>query len=353
MSLPVLRKLKELVEAGVTAIGPRPEEDTGLTNFPRCDAEVKKIAAELWGDCDGSAVKQRRAGKGRIVWGMTAREVLAADGVKPDFEFSADQADAFLDYIHRSTPEADIYFVVNRLGRAEGARCTFRVAGKRPELWDPLTGNIRDAAAFTQADGRTTLPLEFAPYGSLFVVFRKPIPPSAAGTAGRNFPVLGETQEIAGPWTVRFDPKWGGPASVEFARLESWTKRPEAGIRYYSGTAVYRKVFDLPEALRKPGRRVMLDLGDVKQIAAVRLNGRDLGVLWAMPMRLDVTEAMKPAGNVLEVEVTNFWPNRLIGDAALPPEKRLTRTTVPMKPDTPLLDSGLLGPVVLQAAETQ
>jgi hypothetical protein len=283
---------------------------------------------------------------------MTAREVLAADGVKPDFEFSADQADAFLDYIHRSTPEADIYFVVNRLGRAEGARCAFRIAGKRPELWDPLTGGIRDAAAFTQADGRTTLPLEFAPYGSLFVVFRKPIPPSAAGTAGRNFPVLGEPQEIAGPWTVRFDPKWGGPESVEFARLESWTKRPEAGIRYYSGAAVYRKVFDLPEALRRPGGRVMLDLGDVRQIAAVRLNGKDLGVLWAMPLRVDVTEAAKPAGNVLEVEVTNFWPNRLIGDSALAPEKRLTRTTVVLKPDAPLLDSGLLGPVVLLAAQS-
>jgi hypothetical protein len=351
MPVEVLRKVKALVEAGATVIGPRPEQDTGLKDYPRCDETIRALAAEVWGDCDGQAVKAHRAGKGRIVWGKTAREVLAADGVKPDFEFAAGRPDAFLDYIHRRDGETDIYFVANRLGREEEAQCTFRVAGKAPELWDPLTGRIRNAAAFRQADGRTTLPLEFAPYGSIFVVFRRPIAPSAAGAAGRNSPVLSEPHEIAGPWTVKFDPKWGGPESVQFARLESWTKRPEAGVRYYSGTAVYRKVFDLPEALRTSGRRVMLDLGDVKQIAAVRLNGRDLGVLWAMPLRVEATEAAKPAGNVLEVEVTNFWPNRLIGDAALPPEKRLTRTTVALKADTPLLDSGLLGPVVLQAAE--
>ena len=352
MPLEVLCKLKDLVEAGATVIGPRPEEDTGLTNFPQCDEEIRKIAAELWADCDGQAVKEHRAGKGRIVWGKTAREVLAADGVKSDFEFSAAQAGAFLDYIHRRDAGVDIYFVVNRLGRPEEARCTFRVSGKAPELWGPLTGRIRDAAAFKQADGRTTLPLEFSPFGSLFVVFRRPIPPSAAGTASCNFPVFSGPHEIAGPWTVKFDPKWGGPESVEFAHLENWTKRPEAGIRYYSGAAVYRKVFDLPESLRQPASRVMLDLGDVRQIAAVRLNGRDLGVLWAMPMRVDVTEAVRPTANELEIEVTNFWPNRLIGDAALPLEKRLTRTTVALKADTPLLDSGLLGPVVLQSAQS-
>ncbi len=123
-------------------------------------------------------------------------------------------------------------------------------------------------------------------------------------------------------------------------------ERAEDGIRHYAGTAVYRTRFDVPQGLRGSGDRLVLDLGGVKHLAAVRLNGKPLGVLWAVPFRVDVTDAVKPAGNVLEVEVTNFWPNRLIGDAALPAEKRVTRTNVTtFDKDSPLHPSGLLGPV--------
>ena len=166
----------------------------------------------------------------------------------------------------------------------------------------------------------------------------------------KNFPTLKPLAEIAGPWKVSFDPKWGGPGSVVFETLEDWTKRPEPGIRYYSGTATYRKAFDLPETSRGRNARIHLDLGRVKNLAAVRLNGKDLGVVWTAPWRVEITEAVKPTGNRLEIDVVNLWPNRLIGDAALPPEKRLTKTNVTTyKKDSPLLPSGLLGPVVLQA----
>jgi hypothetical protein len=191
------------------------------------------------------------------------------------------------------------------------------------------------------------LPLELAPHGSLFIVFRRAIASRAAGAASRNFPVYSEAHELAGPWRVRFDPHWGGPADAEFTELVSWTTRPEEGIKYYSGTATYRQTFDLPPELRRPGVRIALDLGEVKHLAQVRLNGKDLGSLWTKPFRVDITGAVAPAGNALEIDVVNLWPNRLIGDAALPPERRHTQTNIVYKKDAPLIESGLLGKVRL------
>jgi len=347
ISLAVLRKLEALVAAGATVIGPKPEHATGLTDYPHCDEEVKRFAGALWGEDDGASVTEHRFGKGRVIRGATAREVLQADGEPPDFEHSGD-ADTLLDYIHRRDGETEIYFVANRSNRLEEVACTFRVAGKQPELWDPLTGATRPAAVWSPAGGRTTLPLEFAPYGSLFVVFRKPAQAGPADAAARNFPKCAPRLEIAGPWTVRFDPRWGGPASVEFPALVSWTLRAEEGLRYYSGTATYQTSFDLPDALRQPDCRLILDLGRVKELAEVRLNGKNLGVLWAFPFRVDVTGALGPAGNRLEIDVVNFWPNRIIGDQALPEEKRFTRTNITkLTARTPLMESGLLGPVTL------
>jgi hypothetical protein len=286
--------------------------------------------------------------------------VLAVDGLKPDFDYRPrsnptahdPQPPAILDYIHRATEDTDIYFIASPTNCWEEADCTFRVSGKTPELWDPVSGVIRMAAAFTKSDGRTTLPLRFAPYGSMFVIFRKSATQPARAAAHGNFPNLSSPQEITGPWTVQFDLKWGGPASVVFEQLVNWTQRPEEGVRHYSGTATYRKTFEVPEALRGQGRRLTLDLGDVRNLAEVRLNGKNLGVLWALPFRVDVTDAIKPTGNSLEIEVVNFWPNRIIGDDSLPPEKRFTRTNIrKLTKDTPLMDSGLLGPVRLLVEE--
>ena len=351
MPVEVLRKLTELVTAGATVVGPKPIRDPGLRNHPECDAEVRKLAHNLWGDVDGTNVTQRRVGLGQIVWGRKLREVLAQSGVSPDFEASG--KDVSLDYIHRAAGEAEIYFVANRRPRPAQCDCTFRVTGKQPELWDAVTGQIRPAVAFRQSRGQTTVPLEFGPHGSLFVVFRELIATAAAGAASRNFPVFTNAQEITGGWTVTFDPKWGGPESADFDRLISWTRRPEAGIRYYSGKATYRHTFDLPEAFREPGRQIALDLGVVKNLAAVRLNGQSLGVVWTAPFRLDITSAVRPVGNRVEIDVVNLWPNRLIGDAALPPQQQLTRGNVKLAKDQPLLESGLLGPVTLSVTVSE
>ena len=224
---------------------------------------------------------------------------------------------------------------------------------------------IRDLPEWHEENGRTAVPLAFAPRQSWFVVFRR----KAEGGGlkqQKNFPKLQPIAAIAGPWQVSFDPKWGGPGQATFETLADWTKRPEDGIRYYSGTAVYRKQFRLPASV--PGRRLLLDLGTVKNVARVKVNGRNMGVVWTAPWRVEITGAVRQGANGLEIEVANLWPNRLIGDATLPKDRRFTETNVRTydtmasgtygcpkcrarkKSGQPaaLLSSGLLGPVTLQ-----
>ena len=366
MPIEVLSKLKALVSAGMTLIGPKPEKAPGLKDYPTCDQQVKAMADELWGDCDGKTVTEHTFGKGRVVWGKTVRDVLLAAGVKPDFTIADAQPGAFLDWIHRSTDDAEIYFIANRNNRAEKATCTFRVTGKQPEIWDPVTGEARDLPQFrSAADGGTEVSLAFAPHQSCFVVFRPPmvgtvrrtVRGAPGGRALPNFPELKPVLELTGPWTVTFDPKWGGPSKSEdggqrseivFQTLEDWTLRPEEGIRYFSGTATYRKSFDwsrpdLSSDLRPP---ISLSLGVVHNLAHVRLNGKDLGVVWCAPWQVDISKAIRAGSNELEIDIVNLWPNRLIGDGKLPPEKRLTQTNIDgyYKGEHKLLPSGLLGP---------
>ena len=371
-----LRKVRDLVREGATVIGKKPQRSTGL----RGDEEVTQMAAELWGG--------QRTGKGRVIAGRAARQVLAADGLKPDFEFTA-QPGANLDYIHRRTPEADIYFVSNQGDRPEVIDAIFRVTGKAPELWFPETGEIRGQAFFRATDdGRTTLPLPLHAYGSAFVVFRKPAGEHfialakdgrAAAVAvwidgnraaslvgaepgqyrlthstGRSVtvtvPPAPEPRIIAGPWNVRFAPGWGAPAAVLFESLASWTQHPDAGVKYFSGTAAYEKEIEVAAELLQPHHALELDLGDVRELAEVILNGRNLGILWKPPRRVDITGVVHPGKNRLEIRVTNLWPNRIIGDQFLPEPQRLTRTNIrKFTKESPLLPSGLLGPVVLRS----
>lgn len=352
MPVEVLEKLAELVKAGATVIGPRPEKDPGLRGYPESDARIQKLGAELWGDCDGVNVKEHAFGQGRVVWGKPIRDVLTASGVTPDFSVGGAQPDTFLDWIHRSAGDTEIYFIANRNNRAETATCTFRVRGKQPELWDPVTGTQRDAGAFSQGAEGTTLTLELPSYGSQFVVFRRAIATDAVGKEKSNYPHLTPVLEIKGPWEVTFDPAWGGPSAVEFPELVDWTQRPEDGIRFYSGKATYIKSFTLTEAQLAGKSGLSLDLGDLNNVAEVRLNGKPLGVLWTKPYRVALGDAAKAGSNSLEIDIVNLWPNRLGGDKLLAPEKRFTRTNQalyykwPRKP----LPSGLLGPVTLQTA---
>jgi len=359
MSPEVLRKISALVEAGATVVGPRPRRSPSLKDYPACDQDVKTSADRLWGtSAEGSngvreqggntPASEHTYGKGRIVSGKKIEEVLEGQGILPDFACEGSN----LDYIHRATDDTDLYFVANYNKGGAKAECTFRVSRRQPELWDPVTGHRREAVAFTQTrDGRTRVPLELPLHGSLFVVFRKPIARGRQGRGSSNFPTFSPFMEVKSPWTVKFDPQWGGPESVEFSELVDWTKRPEEGIKYYSGKATYVKTFELNGgAPRHAGSRMYLNLGELNNVAEVRLNGQELGVLWARPFRVEISGAVKSGKNELEIDVVNLWPNRLIGDAGLPVEKWFTKTNMrKYTKDSPLMPSGLLGPVVLES----
>ena len=339
LSMPVLEKIKALVSDGATVIGPQPVRVETLANYPAADAALAVLAADVWA----------HPGAGRVIAGKTAREVLLADGVPPDCQFNDGAPDANFDYIHRQSDAADIYLVTSRTNVPVSATVTFRVAGKAPELWNAVTGAHSFAASYNETNGRTVVPLDFTPCGSWLVVFRAP----AAGhpaTASANQSVFKPVQSLAGPWRVKFDPRWGGPENTVFDELVSWTQRPEPGIKFYSGTATYENAFDWPATAGNSDAppRVWLDLGRVRELAEVRVNGRACGIVWSPPFRVDITGALKPGRNSLAVDVVNFWPNRIIGDAALPADQRLTRTNIrKLTATTPLIASGLFGPVQL------
>ena len=367
----VARKVRQLVAAGALVVGPKPERAPGLSDYPACDREVRDIGNEVWGRCDGDRVTEARFGTGRVIHGRPMEAILAGLEVEPDFEPIA-PTEVTLDYIHRRTDGAEIYFVCNPTNRPFDGVCTFRVLGLLPELWDAATGERRMAGAYWTQDGRTRVPLQLAPGGSVFVVFRTPMTGWAVGN-GRNWDAFTTVGELSGPWTVRFDPLWGGPETVQFETLESWSRRREPGIKYYSGLALYEKSFEWTNQTA----RAFVDLGKVAVIAEVSLNGERLGVAWKPPYRVELTRALKPGRNVLQIRVANLWPNRLIGDeqraedcewgtftSAGAPLKAWPEWLLAGKPsptgrftfaswkhyqkDSPLLESGLLGPVNLQ-----
>ena len=597
----VLRKIRDLAEQGLCLVGPKPEHSPSLAGYPASDAEVRRIAAELWGDLNGTTVTERAFGKGRVFWGQPLRAVLDKLNVKPDFEFTARSGDAAINYIHRRVGGAEVYFVTGRRRRSEDLVCTFRVEGKRPEFWNAATGEIIPVGIYDLVDGRVRVPVRLDPAGSVFVVFRspaparrlravvkdgatiagtEPLPTPAAGlhrgvtnnftvsvwvkpeidltlpaetggmmamlrnsnfaiyppagevvygeghaacglAAGRNgvvvyerargnpspvlvaptplsgwthlaivyqervpsvyvsgklarqgkssgkmvHPGLGEAYqrdgasyfegdmsepellaealgedriqklaaagvpnpeepsavevagsgkaellfwqdgnyslrdragrassvqisgigppvEIKGPWRVSFPPNLGAPPEVTLPELISLHRHSEPGVKYFSGTATYSKKFTLPAGTTAGGKRLYLDLGRVEVIAQVKVNGKDLGIVWKPPYRVDITEAVRSGENDLEVQVTNLWPNRLIGDEQLPPENeyagigggmgggaiqklpewyaqgkpkppggRVTFTTWKhYTKDSPLLESGLIGPVRMRTA---
>jgi alpha-L-rhamnosidase len=271
---------------------------------------------------------------------VTAR-VLGARGIAPDFEGLGVRA------IHRRDGDEDLYFIANREDRENPVTCAFRVSDKRPEWWDPLTGERRALGNFEERNGRTFVPARLGPHESGFIVFRND---KVSTVTKENYPAFTPVQTIEGAWDVSFDPRWGGPATARFDRLEDWTSRSESGIRYYSGKATYRINFQCGPV--GTGRALFLSLGRVHNIASVRLNGRDLGVAWCDPWRVRLpADVLKTGGNALEITVANLWLNRLIRDSGLPEEERLTWIPgkYPFQPGEPLRPSGLLGPVRIEA----
>ncbi len=365
MTLPVLRRLKDLVEQGAVVVGNRPVDSPSLADNL---VEWMRIADSIWGR-ESASRAVRRIGKGRLYTGFSPEDVLNALKVPRDFDYARPDCDRPVRhetrgdnrpelpcvkfeggpmFVHRKLIDGDAYFVDNRSDRAENLDATFRVDGKAPELWDAATGETRPAS-YSIADGRTTVPLHLDPYGSTFVVFREP-----AKTPTRTLP---EPKETAVPevdnvlnsdWMVTFQPNRGAPATATFDRLTSWSDSPDSGIKYFSGSATYSKTIDIPASAFAPSAHLWLDLGDVENIAEVTVNGKNQGIAWKTPFRIDVTNALVPGSNQIQIKISNLWVNRLIGDQQPWSLKKYAFSDfAPYKADSLLLPSGLLGPVHL------
>lgn len=344
----VLAKIEQLVAAGATVLGPKPKHAVGLEGYPQNDAKVRALADQLWGSGTIPATGERAHGKGRVIWGKPVQEVLRAMKIAPDFT-----APSTLDFTHRRTPEADIYFVRNTTAAPVKATAKFRVPQRVPELWDPVSASTTDAASYTADAQSVDVPLTLDRNGSTFVVFRRPAKP---GVTAVPLPGPRELLTLTGPWNVEFDKDLGAPASVVMNKLDSWTDSTDAGVKFFSGSARYRQTFQVPAGTAGKAGKVLLDLGDLWTIGEAWLNGKPLGVLWTAPFQADCTAALKDGPNELVVEVTNTWYNRLVGDSHLPAGQRITSTNITtsgQRPWTELepLRSGLFGPVRLLAQD--
>jgi hypothetical protein len=248
---------------------------------------------------------------------------------------------------HRSTPDCELYFLGNTSNKPADFTASLRVAGRRPTLWNAVTGGISDAAAFTQQDGRTLIPLHLEASESVFVVFRESIESNAKGEADSNRPNYAIVATLDGPWAVRFNGQ-GVAKELVFDTLTDWAMHPSDAIKHYAGTAEYGIRFTLPKPAED--KRTVLELGEVAVIATVVVNGKEAGTIWTTPWEIDITPFVKPGQNDLSVRVANTWNNRLVADAARPPDQRQSYVSQPyrFKPDDPLHKGGLLGPVILK-----
>ncbi len=394
MTLDAVKKLHGLVEAGGAILGPKPTAREGQQGGQASDKEFFENVTALWGT---DSQQDRCVGKGRVLTGMSVDAALKLLGVPPDLAWTTAAKDPKVFWHHRTDGKRDIYFLANGGNATLDASFSFRTAGRAPEIWNPENGLIRKPAVFQIADGRTAMPLTLAPSESLFVVFG----PDPAGknfvsvsrdgeklwprdsgpapgipdvwiqpdgsavmetpvsgayafanalnkTASVTVPAMPQPLDLNGPWHVSFEGT-AKPAPQVFERLIPWNTHPDPVVRFFSGMAEYRMAFTLPDGIPGVNRAIWLDLGEVRELAEVSLNGKPLGIVWMPPFRLDVTKALLPGKNTLVVRALNTWANRLIGDAALPEADRSTWTSFThYKKNDKLPDSGLLGPVKLQ-----
>ena len=328
MTPELLEEITLMVEKGAKIIGAPPQKSPGLSDYPNCDSVVKKLAENLWGSLQTPhKISERKYGNGMIYWGGELSEgysdstlyasyestmnLLARLNIREDFK----SGNNTIRFGHRRTADNDIYFIANRTDETQKTACAFRASGD-PELWSGIDGSSRKLQQYSTVDGITTIDLEFVPYESYFVVFnRNKAVKNKSENGPANFPEFNTVKTIEGPWDVAFDPKWGGAEKIQFDELQDWTKHEMRGITYYSGIATYKKTFSLDEL---DDKNYYIELGVVHDIARVKMNGKDLGVIWCAPWRKDITSALKEGINEIEIEVANRWVNRLLGDRQEP-----------------------------------
>ena len=341
MTLKVLTKIRELVKEGAIIVGPKPITTPSLADD---NTAFNAIANELWNVENGVKI----IGKGKVFTGKSIREVLDIMEIQPDVKYTKPHANSKLLYVHRALPDGEVYWINNRNDKAEELEVSFRVAGKFVEIWHPETGKT-EQASYSFSGGRTKVPLRLAPNDAVFVVFR--------GNTAKTARIIPQPVErclatLDGKWNLNFQKDRGAPAEISIDTLTSWTDYKDAGIKYFSGTGIYTKSINAGIDWFKKGARLWIDLGEVNNLAEVMVNGKSIGVVWKKPFRVEVTEALKAGENHLDIKVTNLWVNRLIGDQQPGIEKKYTYTTwKAYDADSPLLPSGLIGPVRVLSIE--
>jgi hypothetical protein len=358
----VLAEVGRLVGAGATVVADRPDASPSLQGYPRCDEQVREMAEKVWASgrvkptSDLATVWQEKTGGASVhVTNVTGGDTVIVK--RKDKEVAVPKVRAVHRKIADGSGATDVVFVVNSMKDSLSTTVSIRgnSGGRVVELWNAETGEIRPAPIWRDVPGATEVDLSLGGEDSVFVVIR-PGSPSAThavraelegegklmvkpdgslvirsagkvkGTvelsAGKKVTIEKAAPpaavEVTGPWSVDFGSAFGGVGKAEFTNLVSWSESTEKNIKYFSGTAVYRKSVEVSPGWLGTGRRVILDLGQVENLATVKVNGKPLGVLWRAPFRVDVTEAMREGSNELEVAVTNTWANRLIGDEQEP-----------------------------------
>jgi hypothetical protein len=380
-------KIGSLIKDGATVIGNPPSKSPSLVNYPECDEQVRSIAESIWGNGEvPEKLSMTKSGSGKIWWGERILKENSEKGTGidslnlfPDYRITADllknaginedfKSSGNIRYTHRSLENLDIYFISNKTEAMLADTCIFRDASPDAEVWNPVTGEITQIQCYPANNKTIAVPVKLDAHQSLFIMFYHGKNDIEKGKA-ETFQDKNTVMKLEGEWNVSFDTIWGGPENVVFDELHDWAESKDEGIKYYSGIAVYRKNFDLPENHDiNEGTRYYLDLGRVKNMGKIKLNGKDLGVLWTAPWQVEITDILKNEDNNLEIEIANLWVNRLIGDESEPwdgvqdnkwPEwllygterksKRYTFTTNRYhKKGDPLKESGLIGPVTIK-----
>jgi len=340
----LLAKIESLVADGLVVLGPAPEKSPSLQGYPECDAKVKALASKMWKDDVDPFSRSTRYGKGRIYKDASLEQVFADLGIAADF--TSDDPDLPLQFIHLRLADGEYYFVSNQSDKPLEFDAMFRVMGKTPELWNPLTKDVRDLTEYKTLTKVTKVPMKLEAFESSFVVFRKDT--DKASSNGCNYPEKNVVMTLDSPWTVAFQEKRGGPeAPVTFNTLHDLTTDKDIHIKYFSGIATYTNTFKLKKL---PEGEAYIDLGKVMVMAKVKVNGEYAGGVWTAPYRLNISGLLKKGVNTVEVEVVNCWRNRLIGEKdAIPEAERFTfQTSTYLNKDSELQSSGLLGPVEIQ-----
>jgi hypothetical protein len=338
--LPALRKLRELVASGAVLVAARPIGGLGILSG---DQELSALTEELWGPV-GAAPGVRRLGQGRLYAQPDLRAALDAEGIAPDVAVEACEPQCRIRSVHRRTEEADIYFLSNRDDAARATRMAFHAGNRVPELWRADTGRAQPLA-FRRSAHSVVVPLQFAAHEAFFVVFRRASARSKAAP-----PVHArEISRVLGPWQVRFQSARGAPESSTFAQLIDWRTSSNDGIKYFSGAATYRTSIRLPALAAVAGRRLLLDLGGVHELAVVFLDGIQVGTAWHAPFEIELPPDAGPGAHRLEIRVDNLWVNRLIGDRQPGASAVAFAPQSPYTANSPLMPSGLLGPVRILA----